>query len=73
MSADGLDLKLILVSKETEEGFLRRIHGRYVPSGLDASVYAAVEHHNDRGEARTKREAVAIVLKARPTASRTAQ
>lgn len=48
VSADGLELKLILVSKEAEDAFVRRIHGRYVPSGMDAGVYAAVEHHNDR-------------------------
>lgn len=47
VSADGLELKLILVSKEAEGGFVRRIHGRYVPSGMDASVYAVVEHHSD--------------------------
>jgi len=47
VSAEGLDLSLILVSKEAEEAFVRRIHGRYVPDGMHASIYAAVEHHND--------------------------
>lgn len=47
VSAQGVELKLVLVSKEAEEGFVRRIHARYVPDGMDASIYAAVEHLND--------------------------
>jgi len=47
VSADGLDLKLVLVSKEAEEGFVRRIHSRLVPPGMSAGVAAAIEHLND--------------------------
>ncbi len=47
VTAHNLDLCLILVSKEAEEAFVRRIHGRYVPDGMDASIYAALEHIND--------------------------
>ena len=47
VSADDLELKLILVSKEAEKAFLRRIHARFVPSGMSAGVAAAIEHLND--------------------------
>lgn len=47
VAADGLELKLILVSKEAEEAFVRRIHARFVLSGMSASVAAAVDHLND--------------------------
>lgn len=47
VSASGLELKLVLVSKESEEAFVRRIHARYVPSGMSASVAAAIDHLND--------------------------
>jgi hypothetical protein len=47
VSADGLDLKLILVTKEAEEAFVRRIHARCVPSGMSASIVAAIDHLND--------------------------
>lgn len=47
VSADGLELKLVLVSKEGEEAFVRRIHARFVPSGMSAGVAAAIDHLND--------------------------
>ncbi|MFZ6731203.1 hypothetical protein ACO0LG_04685 [Undibacterium sp. Ji42W] len=47
VTAHGIDLKLILLSEDAEKAFVRYIHGRYVPDGMDARVYAAVEHHND--------------------------
>lgn len=47
VSADGLELKLILVSKAVEEAFVRRIHARFVPSGMSAGVAAAIDHLND--------------------------
>ncbi|WP_010459644.1 hypothetical protein [Acidovorax radicis] len=47
VSAHGLELKLVLVSKEAEEGFVRRIHARFVPSGMSADVAAAIDHLND--------------------------
>lgn len=47
VSAHGLDLKLILISKDAEEAFVKCIHARFVPSGMSASIAAAVEHHND--------------------------
>lgn len=47
VSADGLDLKLVLVSKEAEEAFVRRIHARFVPSGMTADVAAMIDHLND--------------------------
>lgn len=48
VSADDLDLKLILLSKKAEEGFIARIHGRFVGSGMRAGVQAAVEHMNSK-------------------------
>ncbi|NDI85074.1 hypothetical protein [Undibacterium crateris] len=48
VTADGIDLKLVLVSKGAEDGFVQRIHGRYVPDRMSASVYAAIEHQNDK-------------------------
>lgn len=47
VSAQGLELKLLLVSKEAEEGFVRRIHARFVPSGMSAEIAAAIDHLND--------------------------
>lgn len=47
VSADGLELKLVLVSKEAEEAFVRRIHARFVPSGMSAGIAAAIDHLND--------------------------
>lgn len=47
VSAHGLDLKLVLISKEAEEGFVRCIHARFVPSGMSADIAAAVDHLND--------------------------
>lgn len=47
VSANGLDLKLVLVSKEAEEAFLKRIHARYVPRGMTAGVAAMLDHLND--------------------------
>ena len=47
VSADGLELKLILASKEAEEAFVRRIHARFVPSGMRAGTAAAIYHLND--------------------------
>ena len=47
VSADGLDLKLVLLSKEAEKAFVRRIHGRYVPSGMSAATAAVIDHLND--------------------------
>ncbi|MCD5326720.1 hypothetical protein ACFFU8_18360 [Chromobacterium piscinae] len=48
VTAQGLDLELLLVTKTAEEAFLRRIHGRYVPGGQDAGIWAAIEHQNER-------------------------
>lgn len=48
VSADDLDLKLILVSSEAERGFIGRIHSRFVERGMSAEVYAAIEHVNAR-------------------------
>lgn len=48
VTATGVDLQLVLVSKEAEAGFVRRIHARFVPSGMSADVAAAIEHVNDR-------------------------
>jgi len=47
VSAQGLDLKLVLISKEAEEGFVRCIHARFVPSGMNADTAAAIDHLND--------------------------
>ena len=47
VSAQGLELKLVLVSKEAEDGFVRRIHARFVPSGMSADIAAAIDHLND--------------------------
>ena len=47
VSAHGVELKLVLVSKEAEEAFVRRIHSRFVPSGMSADIAAAIEHLND--------------------------
>lgn len=47
VSADGLELDLVLVSKEAEEAFVRRIHARYVPSGMSAGIAAAIDHLDD--------------------------
>lgn len=47
VSAHGLELKLVLVSKEAEAAFVRRIHARYVPSGMSADIAAAIDHLND--------------------------
>ena len=47
VSAGRLKLQLVLVSKKVEEAFIRCIHGRYVPGGMEVSVYAAIEHFND--------------------------
>jgi hypothetical protein len=48
VSAHGLDLKLVLVSKKAEEGFIGCIHARYVESGMSAEIQAAIDHVNDR-------------------------
>lgn len=48
VSAHGLDLKLLLVSKEAEAAFVRSIHGLYVPDGQPAGWYAAVMHQAER-------------------------
>ncbi|MEN6079299.1 hypothetical protein [Chromobacterium piscinae] len=48
VTASRLDLALLLTTKTAEEAFVRRIHGRYVPGHLDAGIWAAVEHHNER-------------------------
>ncbi|CAN7761179.1 hypothetical protein LJR296_006969 [Cupriavidus necator] len=48
VSAHGLDLKLVLVSKDAEAAFVRRIHGRYVPDGQPAAWHAAVMHQMER-------------------------
>ncbi|BBB58343.1 hypothetical protein UNDKW_0070 [Undibacterium sp. KW1] len=47
VTADGLDLALVLVSKKAEIGFVERIHSRFVPDGMDARIAAAVDHLND--------------------------
>ncbi len=47
VSAHGVDLKLVLVSKEAEEAFVRRIHARFVPGGMSADLAAAIDHIND--------------------------
>jgi hypothetical protein len=47
VSADGLELKLVLVSKEAEDGFVRRIHARFVPSGMSAGIAAVIDHLKD--------------------------
>lgn len=47
VSAHGLELKLVLASSEAEEGFVRRIHARFVPSGMSADIAAAIDHLND--------------------------
>jgi len=47
VSADGLELKLVLTSKEAEEEFVRCIRARYVSSGMSASTAAAIDHLND--------------------------
>lgn len=47
VSADRLELKLILVTKEAEEAFVRRIHARFVPRGMSAGIAAAIDHLND--------------------------
>jgi hypothetical protein len=47
VSANGLELKLVLLSKEAEEAFVRRIHARFVPGGMSAGIAAAIEHLND--------------------------
>lgn len=47
VSAHGVELKLVLVSKEAEEAFVRRIHARYVPGGMSAGIAAAIDHLND--------------------------
>jgi hypothetical protein len=47
VSADGLDLQLVLVSKDAEEAFVRRIHARFVPSGMSAGIAAMIDHLND--------------------------
>jgi hypothetical protein len=48
VSADGLDLKLILSTKKAEEGFVSCIHARYVEPGMSAEIQAVIEHLNDR-------------------------
>ncbi len=48
VSADGLELKLVLLSKEAEGAFVRRIHARFVPSGMSAEIAAAMDHLNDQ-------------------------
>lgn len=48
VSADGLDLKLILVSEAAKEGFIGCIHARYVEPGMSAEIQAVVEHLNER-------------------------
>lgn len=47
ISADGLELKLLLASKEAEAAFVRRVHARFVPNGMHASIAAAIDHLND--------------------------
>jgi len=47
VSAQGLELKLVLASKEAEDGFVRRIHARFVSSGTSADIAAAIDHLND--------------------------
>jgi len=47
VTARDVDQKLILVSDVAKDAFIRCIHGRFVPDGMDAEIYAAVEHHND--------------------------
>lgn len=47
VSADGLDLKLVLVSKKVEEAFVRCIHARFVPRGMSAGTAAMIDHLND--------------------------
>jgi hypothetical protein len=48
VSAEGIDLKLILSTKKAEQGFIGYIHVRYVESGMSAEIQAAVDHLNDR-------------------------
>ncbi|KAF0813920.1 hypothetical protein IGB42_01599 [Andreprevotia sp. IGB-42] len=48
ISAEGLELKLVLVSKEAEAAFVRSIHGRYVPDGIPAGIYAAIQHDMEK-------------------------
>lgn len=48
VSADDLDLKLILVLSEAERGFIGRIHSRFFERGMSAEVYTAIEHLNAR-------------------------
>ena len=47
VSADDLDLKLVLVSKNVEEAFVRCIHARFVPRGMSAGTAAMIDHLND--------------------------
>lgn len=47
VSALGLELKLVIISKKAEEEFVRRIHARFVPSGMSADIVAAIDHLND--------------------------
>lgn len=48
VSAHGLGLQLILMSKAAEDAFIRSIHGRYVPGGMQAGVFAAIDHQMNK-------------------------
>jgi hypothetical protein len=48
VSAQGVDLQLILSTKKAEEGFIGYIHVRYVEPGMSAEIQAAIDHVNDR-------------------------